>query len=403
MKIAYLAPEIPGFSSTFVNNEILWLEDDGISVIPISVHKPKITHDSNNLADRTIYLYDFKLISFIASTAIISIRNPLSFLKSVSLLFGDIKKTGILKITSAKLIYQFMAANHLARILLKRQCSHLHVHFMDVPTQIAMYASSLSGIPFSITAHANDIFENALLLKTKSERATKVITISEFNRQYLIQQGVSEDKLTIVRCATKISTNSKNLDQPTPITPTIGSLGRLVEKKGMDKLIKAIKILKQNGYKPHLQIAGSGPLENKLKMLSAELGISSDVTFIGAIENDQVPNWLNKIDIFVLACQIDSSGDMDGIPVVLMEAMAHGVPVISTKLSGIPELVIPNKTGLLAKPGSAPDIAKKITEMIDNPETCKVLCKNALHHIHSEFSVPVNLNRLERVFSENTQ
>ncbi|HEB56774.1 MAG TPA: colanic acid biosynthesis glycosyltransferase WcaL [Gammaproteobacteria bacterium] len=402
MKIAYLAPEIPGFSSTFVNNEILWLEDDGISVIPISVHKPKIAHDSNNLADRTIYLYDFKLISFIASTAIISIRNPLSFLKSVSLLFGDIKKTGFLKITSAKLSYQFLAANHLARILLKKQCSHLHVHFMDVPAQIAMYASSLSGIPFSITAHANDIFENAFLLRTKSERATKIITISEFNRQYLIKQGVPEDKLTIVRCATKTPKNPKNHDEPIPIAPTIGSLGRLVEKKGMDILLKAIKILIQNGHKTHLQIAGSGPLENELKSLSAELGISPNVTFIGAIANEQVPDWLNKIDIFVLACQIDSAGDMDGIPVVLMEAMAHGVPVISTKLSGIPELVIPNKTGLLAEPGSASDLAKKIAEMINNPETRKVFCNNALQHINSEFSIPINRKRLEQVFSANT-
>jgi len=402
MKIAYLAPEIPGISSTFVNNEILWLEDDEIHVVPISVHKPKTSFDPKNLADRTIYLYDSKIIAFIASAAIHSIQNPILFLRTIFLLFSDIRKTGLLKKTSIKLSYQFMAANRLARILQTNQCSHLHVHFMDVPAQIAMYASSLTGIPFSITAHANDIFENAFLLKTKAERARKVITISEFNRRYLIQQDLPQNKLGIVRCATKISENPKTPDKSSLTTPTIGSLGRLVEKKGMDKLIRAISILIQNGYQLRLEIVGSGPLENELKSLCEDLRITSHVIFHGAIDNSKVPIWLNKIDIFVLACQIDSSGDMDGIPVALMEAMAHGVPVISTKLSGIPELIIHNKTGLLAEPGSASSMAKRIKEMIDNPEKAIFFHKNALHHIKMEFSISINRKRLVQVFTKNS-
>ena len=199
--IAYLAPEIPALSATFVYEEMLGLQRMGYTTIPISVHKP--LHPANGqeeIFSRTHFLYDQSAIK-IALTGVIRLATfGFGALRALRMLLSDLVKCGLHRHETWKLAYQFLAAVKLAIILKSYGCSHLHVHFAHVPSQIAMYAAAMTGIPFTIMAHANDIFERGLLLQQKAERAVKMLTISEFNRAYLEEIGVSKEKLAVVRC-----------------------------------------------------------------------------------------------------------------------------------------------------------------------------------------------------------
>ena len=366
--IAYLAPEIPALSATFVYEELLGLEKRGIAVVPISVHQPsRSAQRQTELADRVYYLYDSTNLKLISS-GLVNILRFKGIRKAICWLAYDLYESNLLRLNTWKLAFQFLVAVRLAGILNRKNCIHLHVHFAHVPTQIAMYASALTGIPFTIMAHANDIFERQMLLHRKAERAKKMLTISEYNRGYLRNIGVEDDKLAVVRCGVNFIPHAIAKTCHNKAKFRIGTLGRLVEKKGMDILIRSIYELRDKPYGIELVIAGDGPLSNELVQLVEELNQIDVVRFIGSIPHNEVQNWLRTLDIFVLACKQDSRGDMDGIPVVLMEAMSQSVPVISTQISGIPELIIDKETGLLARPGDYHDLALKIDKLLSSPE-----------------------------------
>lgn len=392
-RIAYLAPEIPALSATFVYEELLALERRGITVLPLSVRKPDSkAPDQVELGKRCCIVYDRPKWR-IAISGLVRLASHPHLRKGIASLLSDLRRAvGVAQ--SLKLAFQFLAAANVA-CLLRRECiAHLHIHFAHVPAQIGMYAAILSGIPFTVTAHANDIFERGFLLKEKAERALKFLTISEYNLSYLRKLGLPGEKLDVVRCGVSISQPGT---WPVPCekkTYLIGTLGRLVEKKGMDTLIKAVA----GSSGTSLSIAGDGPLRAELEALADELGISSRVEFVGSVPHDAIAEWMTGLDLFALACKQDRNGDMDGIPVVLMEAMSQGVPVISTRLSGIPELVIHEKTGLLARPGDPDDLRQQIERMFTSCELRAQLAHAAAAHVSSEFSQEANVDRLLRHF-----
>ncbi|MBE9047205.1 glycosyltransferase family 4 protein [Pleurocapsales cyanobacterium LEGE 10410] len=400
--IAYLAPEIPSISGTFVYKEIITLQDKGIEIIPLSVHRPKvIVQDSKvkELSNNTIYLYQQSLLSALINSILLLLNKPNSYITTLSTVFDDIFSSGFGKLKSWKLLYQFFYAGLVAQILEKNSCQYLHIHFASVPTQIGMYASSLTGIPFSFTSHANDLFENKLLLKDKVERAKTAVTISQYNYEFLAQQGVDTDKLKIVRCGIDINKHDfmprRTLKKP----PTIGSLGRLIEKKGMDDLVLALSKLHHKGVDFRLEIGGEGHLNDYLQELAVTHQIRDKIEFKGAIPNDRVYSWLENLDIFVLACKKDSQGDRDGIPVVLMEAMTIGVPVISTRISGIPELIEDEQSGFLAEPNSPESLASAIEKLLGWSEPISDLTQAARNRVVEEFELQSNVDRLLSVFN----
>ena len=396
MKIAYLSPSLPTLSETFVYEELNAVEAAGINVLPISVHVPaKVVVGQEKLASRVRHLYVGSYLSIIVNGLL---RLPTlggRALRGLCWLASDILECGFFKVSSWKLLFQFFAAVKLAKILLDERCEHLHVHFADTPGQIAMYASVLSGVPFTIMAHANDIFNDARLLQKKAKRSKKMLTISEFNIRYLESVGVDKSKLGIVRCGVSFSppvllSDGINEEQ----IYRIGSLGRMVEKKGFDVLINAVALVFRKGFSVELTIAGDGPLANDLAKLVEDLGISHIVRFTGSLTHDNVSKWMRSLNIFVLACKVDSLGDMDGIPVVLMEAMSQNIPVISTKLSGIPELVKDGETGILVEPNDAHALARGILRLIDDAELNSRIKRGAALHVYQEFGQAVNVDRL---------
>lgn len=393
--IAYLAPEIPATSATFVYEELLGIERRGLSVIPISVHRPsQAARGQAALLERTLIVYEGSKLGMLAQGLVGIPLFGRSAWKALRWLATDMAELGLLKLRSWKLAFQFLAAVRLARLLKRHRCVHLHVHFAHVPTQIAMYASALSGIPFTVMAHANDIFERGLLLPRKAQRALKFLTISEYNCEYLKRNGVDANKLAVVRCGVSISAQAA----PRPVMSReryrLGTLGRLVEKKGVDVLIRALAELRGGKYSVELDIAGDGPLRNELEALVTELGLAESVHFKGGLAHGEVAAWMGGLDAFVLACKQDANGDMDGIPVVLMEAMSQFVPVVSTRLSGVPELVVHETTGLLAIAADPCDLARQIDRLLMSEALRRDLVVGAHAHVMQEFSQEVNLDRL---------
>jgi glycosyltransferase involved in cell wall biosynthesis len=353
-----------------------------------------VGHDE--LLQRTHYLYDGGFVPTLLRSAGAFIRRRRGHARGLRWLLADIMELGPHRPQSWKLIYQYLVAARLADILIANGCRHLHIHFAHVPAQIGMYAAAMSGVPFTVMAHANDIFERGVLLRQKAMRAEKMLTISEFNRAYLERIGVPKDKLAVVRCGVSFKT------RPAAMTTRnegqayrIGTLGRLVEKKGVDVLIRALAAMKPGPDGIELEIAGDGPLRADLEQLANELGIAGRVRFVGNLPHHAVRDWMHGLDAFVLACKRDANGDMDGIPVVLMEAMSQSVPVISTRLSGIPELVVDGTTGLLAEQGDPIDLAARIDLLLASSELRARLAAAAVTHVEHEFGQQTNLDRLK--------
>lgn len=393
--IAYLAPALTALESTFVYDELLGLEARGIRVVPVSVHRPeKLLVGHDDLLARTHYLYDGGFARTLARMLAALPVMPKQHGRALRWLLADMREIGLWRRQAWKLVFQYLAACRLANILLENDCRHLHIHFAHVPTQIGMYATAMAGIPFTVMAHANDIFERGLLLARKAERARKFLTISEYNRAYLERCGVSPDKLAVVRCGVSFPVREALPSRERRLFCRIGTLGRLVEKKGVDVLIRALALLRARGHELELSIAGDGPLRGELEALVAELGLGDSVHFAGNLAHAGVREWMHDLDMFVLACKPDVNGDMDGIPVVLMEAMSQQVPVVSTRLSGIPELVIDGETGLLAEPGDPAGLADRIEHLLAMPALGQSLAMCGAGHVRAEFGQQVNLDRL---------
>lgn len=396
-RLAYLAPEIPALSATFVYNEILALQERGYDIIPISVHVPTVSVRENRveiLRLTTHYLYRKGLTDFILAALSLLRTAPRAFFRTIHIVFSDAATVGLYSRTGQGLLYRFLAACRVACILRQESCSHLHAHFAHVPTDIAMYAASLAGVSYSFTSHANDLFERCWLLSEKIARSAFVATISEFNRCVMVTRGGERSKIHVIRCGVDSArfspAPSRHLSPPF----MIGTIGRMVEKKGFDTLLHAAVLLRNNKVDFRLIIAGSGPLERELHAMAQDLGIEGCVDFPGPMANELVPTWLRTLDLFALPCQQDANGDMDGIPVVLMEAMASGIPVVSTRISGIPELIAHEFEGLLVKPRSAEALAAAITQLLFDDKLRAAFSKKGQLKIMREFEFVANIEQL---------
>ena len=407
MNIAYLAPELPSLSATFVYNEILQLEKLGDTVEAFSVRRPEAMAQElelDGLKKRVFVIYEQGKLAVFGSHLYLMAIKPMCYAKSLAWLTKDLARVGLFSRNCFGLLYRFFYAASVARRLIQKRCQHLHSHFAHVPADIAMYASEMAGISFSITAHANDIFERAWLLPEKISRSRFFATISEFNKRFLVNLGGTESKIYIIRCGIDfdhfVQKHSSGSSQPIKI----GVICRLVEKKGIDTLIRAAAGLKKRELSFELHIAGSGPLESMLRDLTRELGMTEeDVHFLGAMPHNEVSSFIRSLDMFVLPCRQDSNGDMDGIPVALMEAMAIGVPVISTNLSGIPELVVDQETGLLVKPGNEEELVTAMITLINDKNLKSRLITNAINKVKSEFSLLSNTLKLRELIQSLTK
>lgn len=400
-RVLYLGPAVLSGSETFIGREALALERLGVAIDLWSVHGPEgplFSEETRALAGRCRVLYPLHPIAVGGALCRCLAARPGRTLATLLRALRDAFGASGLRGLRPRLAAGFHALAGLRLADRARGAVHVHAHFAHLPATIGMYAAHWLGVPFSFTAHANDLFVEATLLGRKLARARFAACISEHNRTFLrglLPEGGAE--LLIVRCGIDPRAFPA---RPDPAPSPLGALlavGRLVEKKGFHVLLEALALLRAKGREPRLELCGWGPEEGRLRALAARLGLSDTVRFRGKTPQETVRALLRESDLFVLPCVRDARGDMDGIPVALMEAMACQVPVLSTRISGIPELIVDGRSGRLAAPGDPDDLARVLAELDGDPAGRLALARGGRARVLEEFTLEGNAERLASV------
>ena len=293
-----------------------------------------------------------------------------------------------------------LAAAH-ARDITAAGVSHVHAHFATYPAICAWICSRLTGVRYSFTAHAHDIFIDQSHLSALVLEAAFVVAISEFNRAFLAPYGAgSVTPVHVVRCGVAPSAYSFR-PREVPASGIVRGLcvASLQEYKGHRVLLEALATGGELA-RVHIELVGTGPLEPELRALAGRLGLAERVRFLGMRSEVEVARLLDACDVFVLPSLVASSGQMDGIPVALMEALAAGIPVVATRLSGIPELVRDGITGLLAEPGDPAALAGALRRLLADPRGARDRAHAGRELVEREFDVRRSAELLGRLFRD---
>jgi glycosyltransferase involved in cell wall biosynthesis len=278
----------------------------------------------------------------------------------------------------------------------------IHAHFATWAATTALFVSDLTGIPYSFTAHARDIYHERVdktVLAEKMAKARFVITVSDFNKRYLEGLLCSEGRSgQIIRLY-----NGIDLEQFRPLDiekepNLLLGVGRLTSKKGFKYLIEACKILCERGRDFRCVIIGKGDERATLEKLVEQYSLEQKISLPGAKTQAEVMRIIQKATVFVLPCIVNSDGDRDGLPTVLIEAMALGVPVVSTDVTGIPEIIAHERTGLLVEEKNSKTLADAIETLLDSESLCEKLSRAALVKVREEFNVVENVKTLKGYF-----
>lgn len=369
MKIVYILGKFPTIAETFIINEIIALLQNGFDVEIFSLNLPGegIVHSeviNNHLLERTSY-FRYRYI--------LQLKSKIGFIKK------------LLKLRKYNFRQKCTIA-YFAQLAQEKKIKQIHCHFVP---EFGEIISRLSEIPFSFTAHC---FEETGMseqvkqqIRQRIEYAAFVATATDFARKGLaaMVEPKDKDKIQTVRCGINIGKFVAKRNNSELFT--IISVAGLYPRKGTRYLIAALEQIKERiDFKT--RIIGDGPLRNELEELVLQKGLENIVEFLGKASNDKVANDLNNSNCFVLPCIVTEEGYMDGLPVAIMEAMAMGLPVISTPVAGIPELIIHGQTGLLVPQRDPKALAEAILQLYKNPDLGKELGIQARQKVEKEFN-----------------
>jgi colanic acid/amylovoran biosynthesis glycosyltransferase len=405
--LLYLSSQLPKRSETFVYRELLGLRAAGVTVLAASLHAPERDLGEPRLealANEAIPVYGAGLVRLLLDFFLELLRHPWRTTGTLLLAARDALTADDLhaRLARLKVPGQALAALALARHLRGRGITHIHAHFAHAPATVAMYAARQLGLPFSFTGHAVDLFRDRALLKVKLQRARFVNCISEWHRTFYQDLVPRPDAdYPVVRCGVDLAEFAPSGRAPGD-PPVLLGVGRLVAKKGFDVLLEAAARLRARGQSFTIRIAGDGPEGERLAAQCTRLGLGDGVHFLGACANPLVRKLLQETDVFVLPCQIDREGDRDGIPVVLMEAMAAGVPVVSGDLPALRELVIPGRTGELVPPGDVEALAERLAVLLQAPDLRAKRATAGRQWVAEEFALDVNIQRIVNMLQKKT-
>jgi glycosyltransferase involved in cell wall biosynthesis len=274
---------------------------------------------------------------------------------------------------------------------------HLHAHFIDRAATVALVAARFLGATYSVTAHAREIYVDAFLLPERMGGARFVATCTEYNRRHLaaIADGSSDRIVRLYHgldLATYLSLERAAPDAAEP--PLLLSVAQLAERKGLRHLVDACAILASRGRSFICEIVGDGPLRSALESQVRALGVEDSVRLTGPLPYPAVVERYRRAAVFSLPCIVAPDGDRDGIPNVILEAMAAMVPVVSTAVSGIPEVLRHEETGLIVPQGDALALADAIERLLDDRELGSRIAATARDFVAAEFDLDRNVNRL---------
>jgi glycosyltransferase involved in cell wall biosynthesis len=396
LSLTYVIGSYPGLTKTFIDREIQTLRSWGVDLQVLAIRRPPaevlLSTDQQELQKDVIYLLPIAWATLIWAYLYFLARHPLRFLGTLAYLLTrrhpDVK-------AHIMTVLHFGEGVYAAYLLRKRQSDELHAHFADRAATVALVVGRLLGQPYSMSIHAGaDIYVKPVLLREKVLAARHVATCTRYNKLH-VESIVGYDlsyKISHIHHGLDL-TKYHPVQRTASGSPLILSVGQLARRKGFAELIQACRCLKDRGYDFTCEIVGGGAQRVELERLIADLELAETVTLRGALSHEEVIARYCHATLFVLACLQAVDGDRDGFPNVLAEAMAMQVPVISTDISAIPELLEDQVNGLLVLSEDVGALANAVARLLDNPALCKELAIAGRRTVLERFDIERNVRR----------
>src|SRR4051812_273400 len=381
-RVGYVAKVFPRLSETFIVSELLAHERAGLDVEVFSLRAP---------SDVGVHAAHARLRAPVTE---VTPKPPTvgALLDEVQYAgdLGDVLKT-LADARDAQPL-ELVQAIRIARQVRKRGITHLHAHFANTAATVARAAARLAGVPYSLTAHAKDIFHEdvvpARLRRTLDDAAT-VVTVSDFNAEHLARVCPSA-AARVHRIYNGLELDGFPYAAPRDRLPRIVGVGRLVEKKGFADLVDACALLAQAGREFECRIVGTGELEAELRARAAAADLEGVITFSGAASQEAVRAEMTSAAALAAPCVVGADGNRDGLPTVLLEAMALGTPCVSTDVTGIPEVLVDGVTGLHVAQRHPVALAEALGRLIDDAALRVRLAAGARRRIEERFDIDRN-------------
>jgi colanic acid/amylovoran biosynthesis glycosyltransferase len=383
--VAYLTNQFPSPVEPYVAEEIQELRRCGVTVIPCSARHNRAPLDSalKTFAAETLYLQPLRLNLLIYAVFLCLVKFPM--LKDF---YGRALWQGSesLERRLRALLHTWLGVYY-ALLLEKAGVKHIHVHHGYFASWIAMVAARFLGIEFSMTLHGSDLLLHAAYLDTKLKHCMFCVTISEFNRRHILKHHstIPRDKVVVRRMGVDPGTNKRSASQPSREGLVMLAVGRLHPVKDHAFLVRACRLLKDQEVPFECVIAGEGPERAFIERLIRDLDLTGQVRLLGHLSRPQLDLCYARADLVVLTSR------SEGIPLVLMEAMAHGKTVLAPAINGIPELILDGKNGFLYHPGSLEDFVARVALVHGSQSDFGAFGQAAREHVLQHFNRDKNL------------
>ncbi len=394
VKVGYVLKVFPRVSETFVINEVRALEVHGERPVVFSLHHNPAGNVSHGILQElqapVVYIED----ELPAEELVGKTRKRLAKQLHVAPEMRD-------RILPRKYVRLALA---LAQQVQQKDIGHLHAHFASRAAHVAALAAALTGCTYSVTAHAKDIYHEDVdqdVLRWKIQRAAFVVTVTDYNLRHLreLVGSGSKDASKVVRLYNGVDLGRFRVTNiPRRQPPLVVAVGRLVEKKGFHILIDACRLLADRGVPLHCELIGDGAEGEALRAQVARLGLADTVSFRGVMTTEEVGERLRDAAVVVLPCIVARDGNVDALPTVLLEAMASGRPVISTALSGIPEIIVDGETGRLVEPGAVEPLAGAIADVLSDLDRAESMGRAGRRRVERLFDLHENAGRIRDMF-----
>jgi glycosyltransferase involved in cell wall biosynthesis len=385
-RVAYLFERFPSFGQTFCYREVAELKRQGAEVSIFSIRRPTDEPAQDWAAE------------IVASVCYLPEEKEL--VKEVDRLLAGGKLPaavyGLKDWDRSPDFLRLYQAVYIGARLQAAGIKRVHAHFAGMAARTAYWIKQFFGIEFSFTAHANDIFvprSFVIGLTSLFDAAKLIVTVSDFAVAHL-QEKLPQSANKIHRVYNGVDVEQFVLANFSNEIPLILSIGRLIEKKGFSDLISACRRLKESGREFRCEIIGDGPLEEALRAQIREVGIGDCVQLVGAKTQREIVERLAAANVFVLPCVVTANGDMDNLPTVIMEAMAAGLPIVSTTIAGIPEMVQPGINGELIPPGDCVQLAAAIASLLFDRARARQFGKRSRELAAAKFALAENVKSL---------
>jgi glycosyltransferase involved in cell wall biosynthesis len=401
LKVAYMMSRFPKLTETFILDELVAVHRNGLDVelFPLLRERTSVVHpEAVPWVARAHYL-PFLSLSIARSNVAFLLRHPRRYIGSLGAMLRDTR--GSLNFLLGG-IGIFPKVVHASTMMTSLGVTHVHCHFANHPALAGYLVHRLVGIPFSFTAHGSDLHVDRTMLCRKVAEAAFVVTISESNAVVFADEcGGRPDNLEVVHCGIDggiFHPGEHRQGDP----PRITCVGTLHEVKGQRHLIAAAAELVRRGCDVRVRFVGDGPDRARLERQAADLGLGPRVEFAGRRTRAEVVAILGDTDVLVAPSVPTAQGKREGLPVVLIEALAAGVPVVASRLSGIPELVEDGVTGLTVAPGDELAIADAIARLLSDAALCERVTTAGRARVVERFDLDTNARRLIGLFRAST-